>query len=290
MTDPAVVLTTALALGAAYALVGVAVSIVALATRTLHLAIGPILVVGVLVRLVLGSELVGVPDALAIALGLFAGAALSASLEPLVLGRLRSGLPWLVGLVVAAAAVETVGARWLATRSFRPAPLLGGHGVVDIGGSVVAVPVLVALAVGLPAAVALAVVVRNTRWGRRLRVVGAEPAAAERSGFAPARIRAGALALCGAVAVLAGLLIAPFTFVGVGQAAPLTVRAVAAAAILGPGGPRWAIPGGLALGAAEAIAQSWWPRAGGEVAVAIVVVALLVWRGNDRSQEWGRAW
>jgi branched-chain amino acid transport system permease protein len=136
----------------------------------------------------------------------------------------------------------------------------------------------------------LAALVGHTRWGRRLRVVGASPAAAERSGSSPAVVRSGALARWGAVAVLAGLLIAPVTFVGVGQAAPLTVRGVAAAALLGPGGPRWAVPGGLALGAVEAVSQSVWPRAGGEVGVAMLVVLLLVWRGSERSQAWGRAW
>ncbi|MBW3662912.1 MAG: hypothetical protein KY469_07410 [Actinobacteria bacterium] len=291
MNDPAVLVSTALALGAAYALVGVAVSTVALATRTLHLAVGPILVVGVLVRLLLGvTEVVGVPDVVAVLAGLTVGALLSALLEPLVLGRLRDGLPWLIGLVVAAAVLETAAARWLATRAFRPQPLVGGEGTVELGGAVIGVPLVVALLIGLPTAVVLAVIVRHTRWGRRLRVVGASPPTAERSGFSPAVVRASVLALCGAVAVLAGLLIAPVTFVGVGQAAPLTVRAVAAAALLGPGGPRWAVPGGFALGAVEAVAQSAWPRAGGEVGVAVLVVALLVWRGSERSQAWGRAW
>jgi hypothetical protein len=90
--------------------------------------------------------------------------------------------------------------------------------------------------------------------------------------------------------VLAGLLITPVVFVGTGQAAGLTVRGVAAAALLGTGGPAWALAGGLLLGSVEVAGGAAWPRAGGELAVAAVVVGVLVLRGGEHLRAWGRTW
>lgn len=279
-------LLTGLALGAVYAVIGTAVATVAVATRTLHLAIGQILVAGVLLDLVLGiEELTGLPPAGAVLIAIAAGAGVSALLVPLILRPLSRGLPWLVGLAVAGGIIEAVVARTLGTRTVRPVPVLDLPGV---GGADPAV--VTALAVGLPVAVVLSFVVASTRWGRRLRVVGSSEAAARLAGISPVRVRVGAFAVAGGIAVFAGLLVAPITFVGVSQGAALTVRGVAAAALLGRRSPAWAVPSGLLLGLAEAAAQSAWPAAGGELAVATLIVLVLVIRGAEGGRAWGRAW
>lgn len=286
MTGLAVTLTTGLALGAVYALVGAAVATVAVATRTLHLAIGQLLVAGVLVQLVLSIEVVtGVGALGAAVVAVAVGAAVSAVLVPALLRRLPAGLPVLVGLAVAGGVIEAAVARSLGTRTVRPAPLLALPPVGTLEPAVVT-----ALVLGVPAAGLLAVLVARTRWGRQLRLVGGSARAAELAGVGPARVATTAFAVAGGVAVLAGLLIAPITFVGVAQGAGLTVRGVAAAALLGRGGPGWALPAGLALGVAEGSAQSLWPAPGGDVAVALVVIGVLAVRGPDAARAWGRAW
>lgn len=288
--DLQVVLATGVALGVAYGLIGAAVAAVAEATRTLHLAVGPILVAGVLIRLLAGTGLVpAVPAALAVPLALLAGALLSALLEPLLLARLRPGLSWLVGLAAAGAVVEAAAARWLSTATVRPEPLLGGLGAVDVAGIRLSGAVVGALLVGVPAVLLLTVTVRATPFGRRLRLVGGSPPAALQAGVSPSAVRAAALGLSGAAAVLAGLLIAPITFVGVGQGAGFTIRGVAAATLLGTGALP-ALPAGLLLGLGEAAAQAAWPQAGGEIAVGAVVVLLLVARGSPSGRAWGRPW
>jgi branched-chain amino acid transport system permease protein len=280
-----VTLAAGLALGAAYAVVGAAVAVVAVATRTLHLAVGQVLVAGVLVALVLGSPALPVPTALALVAAVALGAVLSGLLGPLLLDRLPEGLPWLVGLVVAAGTIDAALARGLTTGTYRPATLLP---IGDVGGLPGAV--VVALLLGPVLALTLALALHRTRWGRRVRVVGGSPVAASRGGISPARVRAGALAVGGAAAVVAGLLAAPVTFVASGQAAGFTVRGVAAAALVGRGGPAWALPGGLLLGLSEVAGTAWWPAAGGEVAVGLVVVGVLAWRGGPHRRPWGRAW
>lgn len=288
--DLATTLTAAVALGAVTALLGAAVAVVGLATRTLHLAVGEVLVVGVLLELVLAVDTVtGIPTGVAVLAAVALGAALSAALGPLVIDRLDDGLPRLVGLAVAAGVIQAAASRWLGTRTLRPEAILALPDVT-IAGVGIDGPVLLAIVVGLPGALALAAVVRSTRWGRRVRIVGSSPRAAALGGTSPVRTRAGALALGGAVAVVAGLLVAPITFVGVGQGAAFTVRGVAAATLLGRGGPAAAIPAGLLLGVAEAFGQQIWPAAGAEVALAIVIVAVLVGRGSEHRRAWGRAW
>ena len=275
---------TALTLGVAYALVGAGVAVVATATRTLHLAVGQVLVAATLVQLVLGSAVLGLPRGVTVLAALLGGALLSAALEPLVLRPLPSGLAWLVGLVVAGGVLDAALARWVTPGTFRPDPLLA----LPIAGLDTAVTS--AIVVGLPATAALAVVLVATRWGRRARLVGGSTDAAERAGVSPSRVRAQALALGGAVTALAGLLIAPVVFVGTGQATGLTLRGVAAAALVGAGGPAWALVGGLLLGAVEVAGGAVWLEAGGEVAVAMAVLAVLVVRGGDHLRDWGRAW
>ncbi len=278
-------LGAALALGSAYAAVGAAVAVVAAATRTLHLAVGQILVAGVLVHLVLVSGVVGVPVVVALVVAVAVGAALSAALGPLVLDRLPSGAPVLVGLVVAAGVLDVAVARAVTARPVSARPLLD---LPVIGG--VDPRVATALLLGLPLAIGAAVLLTGTRWGRAVRLVGGEPAAAAALGRSPARVRASALALAGAVAVVAGLLVAPIVTVGTAQAGGLTVRAVAAATILGLGRPLVAIGGGLVLGAVEVAGGALWPGAGAEVAVAVLVVGALLVQGDPQRRSWGRAW
>jgi branched-subunit amino acid ABC-type transport system permease component len=275
----------ALALGLTYALVGAAVAIVAIATRTLHLAVGQVLVAGLLTALVVASPVLGVARALAVGAAVLLGAALSASLGPLVLDRLPAGLAGLLGLVVAAGTLDALLARTLTAGTFRPRPLLLPPVPGDLDPGVVA-----AVLLGPPAVAVLVWLLHRTRWGRRVRLVGGSATAAARSGVDPVRVRAQALAVGGAAAVVVGLLAAPVSFVGTGQATGFTVRGVAAAALLGRGGPLAAVAGGLLLASAEVAGATLWPAAGGEVAIASVIVAVLALRGGEHLRAWGRAW
>ncbi len=278
-------IAAALALGSAYAAVGASVAIVAAATRTVHLAVGPILVTGVLVHLVLTSPAVGFTVPVALLIAVTVGVLLSAALGPLVLDRLPAGAPALIGLVVAAGVIDAVVARSLTARPVIADTLVPAPDVAGVDPAVVA-----ALLVGVPLALGCAALLTSTRWGRLVRIVGGAPDAAIALGRSPVGVRASALGLAGGVAVLAGLLAAPLVTIGTAQAGGLTVRAVAAATLLGTGGPLAALAGGFALGAAEVLGGSLWPAAGAEVVVAGVVVAALLVRGDQQRRSWGRPW
>jgi branched-subunit amino acid ABC-type transport system permease component len=274
--------SAALALGVAYGIVGVAVALVAAATRALHLAVGAVATAGLTVALLLGvTDVTHIPGPVALLIGLAVGAAASALLGPVVLARLPAGAAWPVGFVVAAGVLEAAVNRTLGARTVRPDPLVDLGGLDATGTAVV---------VGLPAALLVTWLVTSSRWGRRLRIAGSSPAAAEQGGIRVLGIRSAALAVAGAAAVLAAALVAPVVALGAAQSAGLTVRGIAAAALLGRVGPVWALPGGLLLGTAEALGQRWWPQAGGEVVVALVIVGVLVVRGAESARAWGRAW
>ena len=276
------VVGTAVALGVAYGVIGVAVAVVAAATRSLFLAVGAVATAGLTGALLLGvTDLTGVPGPLALLAGMAAGALLGAALGPVVLARRPAGVTWPIGFVVAAGAIEALLLRTVGGRAVRPDPLLDLPALGAVGTAVL---------VGLPVAGVCTWLVSRSRWGHRVRIAGSSPSAAARAGIRVLGIRSAALALAGAAAVLAAALAAPVVPIGPAQAASLTVRGIAAAALLGRAGPAWAIPGGLALGVAEALGQRAWPAAGGEVAVAVVVVAVLSMRGAHGARAWGRAW
>lgn len=281
MGDVGVVLGTGVALGVVYALLGVAVSGVAVATRTLHLAVGAVVAAAVPLQVALSvEEVTGIGDLPALLGALLLAVLVSAALAPLAGTRARDLSVGLVGLVVAGGVLEAATARWLSTATLRPNPIIA-TGDLDLGGFTLAEPAVAAMLVGLPGAAALVWVLVRTRLGARLRLVGGSPAAADQLGFSLGRLRAAAFALSGAAAVLAGLLVAPLTFAGPAASAGLTVRAVAAAALLGLGRPTAALAGGLALGLAEAVGASLWPAAGGEVAVTLLVVGVLGIRAGE---------
>ncbi len=269
-------LTTGLGIGIAYGLLGAAAAVASRATRTLHLAIGPAVVLGALVHLVLVAD--GRPVALALAAGVAVGALASAAVEPLVLRWLDDDGPLRpVGTFVVGAVLATVGARTLGARTVRPTPLL------DLPDEVAA------LVVGLPLAAALAWLLARSRFGAAVRVVGGSPEAARQAGRSVSLVRATALALAGVVGVLAALLAAPMTLLGIPQAAGLTLRAVAAA-WLADDRPLVAVLVGLGFGLAEAVLGGVLPGSGADLAVAVVVVVALVARGADSGRAWGRAW
>lgn len=272
-----------LALGVVYGVVGVAVLLVAMATRTILLAVGPVLVAGVLVQATLSAADVHV--ALAAAAGVALAAAAGAVLEPLVLRPQRDPLARVLGIAVAGVVVEAAVARGFGAGSVRPDPVVMLPDLGPLPGAVV-----LALLVGTALAAVLTLVTLRSRLGIRARLVGGAPEAAIRAGVEPTRVRTTVLALAGASAAAGGILVAPIAFAGVSQSAGFTVRGVAAAVLAGRGGPVGAVAAGLALGLVEAAAQTAAPALGADVAVGLVVVAALVIRGGEGQQAWGRAW
>jgi branched-chain amino acid transport system permease protein len=275
------VLTAGIAVGVCYAVIASAVTIAAVATRTLHLAIGTVAAAGLVVTLGASvSEVTGIPAPVGLLVGMAVGGLLSAGVYLAAAWRRADPTTVLVGIVVAAALVDAALAALGSGRSVRPDPLIASD---------VLPPTAVAVGIGLLVAVGLQALLRATRFGRRLRIAGASVPTAERLGIRVTGIRVAAFGIAGAAATLAAVLAAPILTFGPAQAAALTVRGVAAAAIA-TGGPVGAIVGGVGLGIAEVLGQRLWPAAGGPTVVTVVVIGILVVRGAEAARQWGRSW
>jgi branched-chain amino acid transport system permease protein len=266
-------LTTALALGVVHAALGVAVVAVTRVTGTLHLAIGPVVVAAGLAGS--AAAALGASAPLALAVAAVAGVVGSIALTPVLAGS-DDPTVRLIGLLVAGGVLELGTARLLGGAARRPPPLLGDD------------PVVAALAVGGPLVAVLAVALTRSRWGRRLRLVGGSPTAAERIGVDPRRTVVVTLAVAGVVAAVAAALIAPVGALGVGDGLGLTLRGTAAAVVLGGRGAGRAAAGGALIGAVEAAALALPSASAPDLVVAAVVVAVLLAAPSTRG--WERTW
>jgi branched-chain amino acid transport system permease protein len=145
--------------------------------------------------------------------------------------------------------------------------------VVHLGGDVT-LPVrsLEVLAVGLAAGVAVERALARTGAGALVRAVSDDPGAAALLGVPTERVVLAAFGLAGALAGLAGLLIAPQRPLGVQDGAVLGLKGIAAALLLRAGSLRHAMLGGLAVGVIEALAVTWSAGWGDVIPLALLVL------------------
>ena len=134
---------------------------------------------------------------------------------------------------------------------------------------------VLALGVGVP--VALAVLVRRTRTGQRMRAVADEPVLAQVVGIPVRSTLSLAYAVAGAVGGLAGALFASFfgqVFVALGWQA--TLKGFVAAVLGGAGWIRGALLGGLALGILESFVSGYLSTRFRDVVTFGLLIAVLV--------------
>jgi branched-subunit amino acid ABC-type transport system permease component len=265
-------LITGLATGATYGLIALGFSLVHRLTGVIAFAHGDIVVgavfVGVLV--VVGTTPVasslGVGRALALALvTLAAGSLLSAAVYGLAvrpfLPRVRGTgdvVGWVAGGLAAGLLVrELLGLPFSQQAYALPDPL-GSSGVLGLGGGVtVPVRAFEVIAIGLAAGVLMERALALTGAGAVVRAVSEDAAAAALLGIPTERVVLAAFALAGALAGLAGLLIAPAAPLGVDDGVLLGLKGIAAALLGRLGSLRLALAGGLALGVLEAFVTAW---------------------------------
>ncbi|HEX3621280.1 MAG TPA: branched-chain amino acid ABC transporter permease [Acidimicrobiales bacterium] len=256
------VCVTSLTLGLLYALFGTGIGLVLRASGDLNLAHGDSLMLATYVAL--GTSHVSglrVPAVLTdVAMGAVIGAVAFLVIYRPVAARRRSataGLGFLPSLGVALI-VRNVAVR-LSPRGSAPFPALFAGGRAHLFGDYRLPPAgwwLLAAAVLVPAG--LAVGLRRTATGRRLRAVADDPLLAEATGLPVTRTLAVSYAVAGAVGGLAGALFSSFfglVFVSLGWQA--TLKGFVAVILGGVGWFRGALLGGLALGAVESFFSAY---------------------------------
>ncbi len=269
-------LLTALGLGASYGALGAAAWLAGRVSATPFLAVGHVAVVGVVVGSLTGLV---VDDWLAIAVGLALAGVLAAAVDLVSVERTGADpVARVISLAVAAAVVAGWAGRVLGATTAAP------------GGGSLAADSTRALVGGVLLTAVLAATIGWTDAGRRIRLVGSAPEVAELSGVGARRVRLVTMAVAGVVAALSARLIAPIVFVGLPQAAGLTLRAVVVAMLAGRARPAWIVGGGLGLGLVDVVGQQLWQAGGGDVAVAVAALLALLLRGQAGRQAWERVW
>lgn len=133
------------------------------------------------------------------------------------------------------------------------------------------------LAAGVAVPVALALLLRRTDTGRRMRAVADEPVLARAAGLPVTRSLALSYALAGAVGGLAGALFASFfglVFVSLGWQA--TLKGFVAALVGGVGWIRGALIGGLVLGTLECFVSAYLTTQFRDVVTFALLIAVLL--------------
>jgi branched-chain amino acid transport system permease protein len=266
-------LVTGLATGATYGLIALGFSLVQRLTGVIAFAHGDIAVGAVFlaVLVVIGTTPVastlGVGDAVAMfALALLAGALLSAAVYAAAvrpfLPRVRGGtgsdvLGWVAGGLVAGLLVRELLSLPFSQQAYAlPDPL--SSGVIGLGGGVtLPVRAFEVLAIGLVVGLGVERVLARSGAGALMRAVSEDPTAAALLGVPTERVIFAAFALAGALAGLAGLLIAPAAPLGPTDGVLLGLQGITAALLGRLGSLRLAIAGGLVLGVLESFVTAW---------------------------------
>jgi branched-subunit amino acid ABC-type transport system permease component len=289
-----------LAQGAVYGLVALGFSLVHRLTRVLSFVAGDLVVGAVFVStfVVLGTTPVVSRPTLATAsaqtvLSVLAGAALSAAVYLLAIrphagqraGTDDAGLGWVAASVAAGLVIREALTLAFPREAYAlPDPLgldrvLGRERFGVPGGGSVPTRVVGVIVVGLLAGVLAERYLVRSRTGKAMRAVSDDPDAATLMGIPRGRVVLVAFAVAGALAGLAGDLVAPAGPLSVGAGVVLGLKGVAAALLGGLGSLRGALVGGLVLGVAEAVAVAS-PALGAAydpvLALAVLVVVLAV--------------
>lgn len=276
-------LVTGLATGAAYGLIALGFTLVHRLTRVLAFAHGDIVTSAVFVAIlaVVGTIPVAAPlgagETIALTvIALVAGAALSVAVYALAVRPFRGdALGWVAAGLAAGLLIRELLGIPLSQQAYALPDPLGSPSTLTVGEVSVPVRALEVLAIGLAVGVAVERVLAVTGAGAVMRAVSDDRDAAALLGVPVERVVIVAFLLAGALAGLAGLLIAPEAPLGLEDGVILGLKGMMAALLGRLGSLRLAIAGGLVVGAVEGLILAW-PGLGATWADVTVLAALAV--------------
>lgn len=248
------VIASGTALGAIYALVALGFSITWITTQSLNFAQGELVMVGALVGLTLNVTW-GWPLILAAPATIVVVAALSMlvyrfAVAPFTRGEAAIG--WILATVAVSIGLRNAAELiWGREALAWPSPL--GEDLLDLG-PVRLQPQQILIVISLLVCVGvLSLFLTRSVWGKALSAVAQNRAAAALAGISPAGVAALAFAISGALAGIAGMLLAPVTFASPHMGVALVIKSFAVAVLAGLASLRGAVPAGIAFGIAEAL-------------------------------------
>lgn len=285
------VLASGVAVGCVYGLVALSFVLIYKATETVSFMQGELLMTGAFLVLALNQG-AGLPMLAAVLLGLAGMAALGAVLERGVLRRAIGQahltallLTFGLGLVLRGA----VGSVPAATHSMHRLPLPFAGDTWHLGSLLLAAEHVIVVGATAVLALLLALFFRMTRAGLALRACSENPAVAALMGVSVERMHTLAWALGAALAGIAGLLLAPVTFVHLNMGL-VALKAFPAAVLGGMTSLAGALVAGIFLGLAEALAGLLLPDGAKDAVPYVLLMAALLLFPQGILSRRGGAW
>jgi branched-chain amino acid transport system permease protein len=275
------VIFSGVAQGCIYGLIALGFVLIYKATETVSFAQGELMMLGAFCGLGCVSGL-GLPYGLAIPAAMLAMAALGWLTERVVIRPV-------LGQPAFSIVMLTIGIGYVARGLITMIPDIGTETlafpvpykdtVFNLGGVVLgATQVVVVVATGA-LSLLLYAVFRYSRVGVAMQAASQNQLAAYYMGIPVKRLNGLVWALAAAVAAVAGLLLAPITFVHANMGF-IGLKAFPAAVVGGFGSLPGAIVGGVIIGVVESLAGFWLPEGFKDIAAYIVVLLMLVLKPN----------
>ena len=274
-------LISGIALGCIYALIALGFVLIYKATETVNFAQGELMMLGAFGALVL-MQVAGWSFWAAAPFAVLGMMALGIVLERLVirpiLGQPQFTIVMLtIGIGYLARGLVTMVPDLGSTTSTLAVPYAGQ--VIDLGGAVVSVEQLAVIGTTALLCALLYAMFRFSKVGMAMQAASQNQLAAYYMGIPVRRLNGLVWGLSAGVAALAGLLLAPITFVHANMGF-IGLKAFPAAVVGGFGSLPGAIVGGLVIGLVEAFAGFYLPEGFKDIAAYVVVLVMLVVRPN----------
>jgi branched-chain amino acid transport system permease protein len=274
-------LISGVALGCIYALIALGFVLIYKATETVNFAQGELMMLGAFGALVL-TQVAGWSFWAAAPAAVVGMMALGVVLERVVirpiLGQPQFTIVMLtIGIGYLARGLITMLPDLGSTTSTLAVPYAGR--VIDLGGAVISVEQLAVIGATALLCGLLYALFRYSKVGIAMQAASQNQLAAYYMGIPVRRLNGLVWGLSAGVAALAGLLLAPITFVHANMGF-IGLKAFPAAVVGGFGSLPGAIVGGLVIGLVEAFAGFYLPEGFKDIAAYVVVLVMLVVKPN----------
>lgn len=292
-------LVNAVSLGAIYTLFALGLSLCWAGLGILNLAHGSIFMAGALTAWKLSQSAPDLPFPVVLLASVTVGAVIGLAMEMLVFRPIRrratsehqSALTLVIATVAASALMIAIAEK---VTGGQPRSLPGGLFEVttyDLLGARIANIQVIIILTALAAAAGVAAFIQRSRHGRALRALAVDRDMARMNGVSADVMSAGTVAVAGAAAGLAGLLLAiQVNAIEAHVGEPLLFKAFAVIIIAGVGSIRATVLAAFVLAALETAVVAYWESDLRDVVVFAVIIVFLVLRPEGiATRGWQRA-
>lgn len=271
-------IVTGLTLGAVYALVALGFVMIYAVTDVINLAQGEFLMLGAL--LAVSFKRLGWPMIVAAILAVAVTMAVGAATQLLALRPARHASALTLIIITIGISIALRGAALLlwGTDTYKLDPPFTRGRPFDLGPAVVVRQSLWIVGTLVVSSAALYAFFNHTLLGKGLRACAINPTAARLMGVRPGRMATLSFTLGAGLAALAGVVIAPYTFLDYNSGFSLGLRGFVAAIVGGLTSPAGAVGGGLLVGVLEAVGGGINAAYKDAVAFVILLIVLLARR------------